>query len=362
MYVQTSRALLSALVWVCLTGGTFAICAGKRGTALAIIPKPTMIEVHKGVFVLGPRTQLCLEANSSGMQRIGEYLCALLSNSIGRKVPFHLATSTGPGRNVIILSLKPSVSLGPEGYEMVVSPDAIRIGAADVSGLFYAVQTLRQMLPPEIETKAPASKPTELPCALIQDRPRFSWRGMMLDCSRTFLPTDYLKRNIDRMALYKLNILHLHLTDDQGWRVEIKKYPQLTAVGAHYANRFGGAGGYYTQKEIRDLVVYAKERNITIVPEIEMPGHSAEVQAAYPELACELPEKRIFEVHPFWVDPAFAEPLCAGNEKCSKSIRTSSRKSSICFRPNSFMWAGMKHPRIPGRNARDARPALRPRG
>ena len=122
----------------------------------------------------------------------------------------------------------------------------------------------------------------------------------MLDCSRTFLPIAYLRSTIDRMALYKLNVLHLHLTDDQGWRLEIKKYPELTTVGAHSAAAYGGGGGYYTQQEMRDLIAYAGERNITIVPEIEMPGHSTEVLATYPELACDLPEPRTFEVHPFW--------------------------------------------------------------
>ena len=118
------------------------------------------------------------------------------------------------------------------------------------------------------------------------------------------------------MALYKLNVLHLHLTDDQGWRLEIKKYPKLTTVGAHYADRYGGGGGFYTQQEMRDLIAYARERNITIVPEIEMPGHSIEVLAAYPELACVLPERQTFEVRPFWEGLLqLTQPLCAGNDR-----------------------------------------------
>ena len=118
------------------------------------------------------------------------------------------------------------------------------------------------------------------------------------------------------MALYKLNVLHLHLTDDQGWRLEIKKYPRLTTVGARFADRYGGGGGYYSQQEMRELITYAKERNITVVPEIEMPGHSIEALAAYPELACDLPARQTFEVHPFWEGALeFSPPLCAGNDR-----------------------------------------------
>jgi hexosaminidase len=214
------------------------------------------------------------------------------------------------------LSLSAPGALGPEGYELIVSPQAIRISAGTAAGLFYGVQTLRQLLPPEIETRAPAKTRMEVPCVSMRDNPRFSWRGLMLDCSRTFLPLAYIKSTIDRMALYKLNVLHLHLTDDQGWRLEIKRYPKLTTVGARFADRYGGGGGYYSQQEMRDLIGYAKERNITVVPEIEMPGHSLAALAAYPELACDLPLRPTFEVHPFWEGPLeFSPPLCAGNDR-----------------------------------------------
>ena len=169
-------------------------------------------------------------------------------------MPTHVNPAAIVDHGAIFLSLQAPKTLGPEGYELTVTPDSIRINAVTPAGLFYGVQTLHQLLPPEIESHPAARKPIEFPCLRITDKPRYSWRGLMLDCSRTFLPIAYLRRTVDRMAYYKLNMLHLHLTDDQGWRLEIKKYPELTAVGAHYSARYGGAGGFYTQQEMRDLI------------------------------------------------------------------------------------------------------------
>jgi hexosaminidase len=285
-------------------------------TVPAIIPKPAKMEVKPGVFVLAAGSKIDLQSNDRHSRWIADYLSKLLSSALGGPVPVQLATSNGPLRSAVVLSLAASGALGPEGYELTVTPQSVRINAARPAGLFYGVQTLRQMLPPEIESNAAVQKPLEVACLQIQDQPRYSWRGLMLDCSRTFLPISYLRSTIDRMALYKLNMLHLHLTDDQGWRLEIKKYPELTTVGAHYAARYGGGGGFYTQEEMRDLIAYASERNITIVPEIEMPGHSTEVLVTYPELACDLPEPRKFEVRPFWEGVVeLTQPLCAGNDK-----------------------------------------------
>ena len=284
--------------------------------APAIIPKPAEMEVKPGAFVLAPGCKIDLQSNDRHARWVADDLSKLLSNALGRPVPVHVAKNNRPLRAAIVLSLAAGGTLGPEGYELTVTPQGLRINAARPAGLFYGVQTLRQMLPLEIESHAAVKKRIEIPCLHIQDQPRYSWRGLMLDCSRTFLPIPYLRSTIDRMALYKLNMLHLHLTDDQGWRLEIKKYPELTTVGAHDAAPYGGGGGFYLQQEMRDLIAYASERNITIVPEIEMPGHSTEVLATYPELACDLPEPRTFEVHPFWEGPrGLTMPLCAGNDK-----------------------------------------------
>jgi hexosaminidase len=287
-----------------------------RSAAPAIIPKPANMEAKSGAFRLAPQTRIYVLSNEDGARWVGEYLSKLVSDALGSPLRTHINSNAIVDHGAIFLSLQAPQTLGPEGYELTVTPYNVRILAVKAAGLFYGVQTLRQLLPPEIESHAGAKNPIVIPCLDIQDQPRYSWRGLMLDCSRTFLPISYLRSTIDRMALYKLNVLHLHLTDDQGWRLEIKKYPELTTVGAHYAARYGGAGGFYTQQEMRDLITYAGERNITIVPEIEMPGHSTEVLATYPELACDLTESRKFEVHPFWEGVVeLTQPLCAGNDK-----------------------------------------------
>jgi len=315
MHILTRSRRLFAAICFCLVAGVPAIRGENTAAPPAIIPKPARMEVRQGFFVFGPSTTVVLEPGDSGTRWVGEYLCTLLSNSVGRTVPLHTAAGGGT-RNAIRLSLSAPATLGPEGYEVIVSPQTIRISAGTAAGLFYGVQTLRQMLPPEIESPAPVKKRMEVPCVSIRDNPRFSWRGLMLDCSRTFLTPAYVKNTIDHMALYKLNVLHLHLTDDQGWRLEIKSYPKLTTVGARFADRYGDGGGYYSQQEMRDLITYAKERNITVVAEIEMPGHSMAALAAYPELACDLPARQPFEVHLFWEGTqGFSPPLCAGNER-----------------------------------------------
>ena len=284
--------------------------------APAIIPKPAHMALKGEAFYLNPATQIFVLSRDARARWTGEYLSKLVTDALGSPVHAQMNPSGIVDHDAISLSLQPSDTLGPEGYKLTVTRGNIGIEAAGAAGLFYGVQTLRQLMPPETESRAAGKKAIDIPGLEIQDQPRYSWRGLMLDCSRTFLPISYLRSTIDRMALYKLNVLHLHLTDDQGWRLEIKKYPELTTVGAHYSARYGGAGGFYTQQEMRDLIAYARERNITIVPEMEMPGHSTEVLAAHPELACDLPEPRKFEVHPFWEgDTELTQPLCAGNDK-----------------------------------------------
>jgi hexosaminidase len=312
---QSLRNTLFAFQASFLLCASFAVTA-TASKAPAIIPDPAEMQTSPGAFSLVPGTQIYVLSDDGGARWVGEYLSTLVSSALTSTVPTHFNPAAIVDHGAIFLSLQAPNTLGPEGYELTVTPDNIRISAATPAGLFYGVQTLRQLLPPEIESHPAAKNPIGLPCLKITDKPRYSWRGLMLDCSRTFLPISYLRRTVDRMAFYKLNMLHLHLTDDQGWRLEIKKYPELTAVGAYYSARYGGAGGFYKQQEMRDLIAYARERNVTIVPEIEMPGHSTEVLAAHPELACDLPEQPKFEVHPFWEgDTELTQPMCAGNDK-----------------------------------------------
>ncbi|WP_431044157.1 beta-N-acetylhexosaminidase [Streptomyces sp. P1-3] len=187
--------------------------------------------------------------------------------------------------------------LPPEAYRIIVRDGRALVSGGDPAGLFWAAQTLRQMLGPDAFRRAPVRRDArwELPGCDVQDRPRFRWRGLLLDVARHFMPKDGVLRYLDLLAAHKLNVLHLHLTDDQGWRVEIKRYPRLTEVGARRARTKVGHrasplwderphGGYYTQDDLREIVAYAAERHITVVPEIDIPGHSQAAIAAYPEL------------------------------------------------------------------------------
>lgn len=210
-----------------------------------------------------------------------------------------------PARNIAV-RLAAVPGLGREGYELVVSPTGIRLTAPEPAGIFYGLQTLRQLLPPDRERPGfrfaanLRAEQTTLPACTIRDGPRFGWRGMMLDVSRSFFTKAYVKRFIDQMARYKFNVFHWHLSDDQGWRIEIKSLPRLTQAGAFRAPRTGPwnsrenpipgepqtYGGFYTQDDIREVVRYAADRQIMIVPEIDMPGHMLAAISTYPNLTC----------------------------------------------------------------------------
>ena len=183
------------------------------------------------------------------------------------------------------LTVRGSAEMGAEGYELTIAPQLVTIVAREPAGLFHGVQTVRQLLPAAIEHRAAVRRRLAMPAGRITDAPRFAWRGAMLDVSRHFLPPADVKRFIDHMALYKLNRLHLHLADDQGWRVEIRSWPNLARHGGR-TEVGGGPGGYYTQEELAGIVAYARDRFIAIVPEIDMPGHTNAALSSYPELNC----------------------------------------------------------------------------
>ena len=242
--------------------------------AQALLPKPTSVERATGEFKLSGPVWF-VRPNSKRMLEI----VSLLSDDL-RWPGSHSNVLKGRG-NVGAIQLDTSLQSGnPEAYELTISPTGIRINGATIAGTFWGVQTLRQLL-------ADSAARGSVPAVTIRDAPRFSWRGSMLDVSRHFLPVAAVKKHIDLISRYKLNVLHWHLTDDQGWRIEIKKYPKLTSVGAWRTESDGSRyGGFYTQADIRDVVEYARLRGVTVVPEIEMPGHSSAALAAYPELGC----------------------------------------------------------------------------
>lgn len=262
---------------------------------ISVVPNPVHLTRTDGVFVLQSDTRLMVDDANAALGRD-------LNQMLGPATGFNLIVdSTDRPRNVIRLQLDSSLtSLGNEGYRLVVWPQAVTIRAAGPAGIFYGLQTLRQLLPPQIFSATKVDHLAwNIPCVEIEDYPRLRWRGMMLDCSRHFMDKQFVERFIDLLAIHKMNSFHWHLTDDQGWRIEIKQYPKLTSIGAWRNQTLVGHegtqpvvydgtpyGGFYTQDDIREVVRYAADRYVNVVPEIEMPGHSAAAIAAYPELGC----------------------------------------------------------------------------
>lgn len=273
-----------------------------------LVPLPALIQSKNGLFQLTPQVKIY----SPGLTRpIADYLVAVLAPALGFQLNI-MSDEKQPPDSGIFLRLNPAAqaafgeiqhqaepSLASEAYHLVISTHAVVLEAPGLPGLFYGVQTLRQLLPAEIYSPVPVQRAWTIPCVAISDKPRFLWRGAMLDSCRHFMPLEFIYKFIDTLALHKLNRFHWHLTDDQGWRIEINRYPRLTEVGAfrkqtllgHYREnmeqpRYDGIphGGFYTQAEIRQIVAYAQKRFITVVPEIEMPGHAQAAIAAYPEL------------------------------------------------------------------------------
>jgi hexosaminidase len=266
----------------------------------AIIPLPQQMELRAGVFRLAPDTKIV--ANFASRQTARQ-LAARLRKATG--YPLEVGVKWGANRTVpnaiLLTTASTNTNLGAEGYELIVASNSAVIRAPTQAGVFYGAQTLLQLLPPEIfSSNVVRDVDWQMPCVQIEDWPRFKWRGLMLDVSRHFFSKSEVEAILDAMALHKLNMFHWHLTDDQGWRIEIKKYPRLTQIGAWRAGvgfgldpksttaygPDGRYGGFYTSADIREVVKYAAARHITIVPEIEIPGHSTAALAAYPELSC----------------------------------------------------------------------------
>lgn len=286
------RRTFSLLSLLSLLAGSLAAShsapAQVAAPVLALVPLPREVKTPAGAYVL-PRKISIYAAGKDALNVAGLLKEQLLP--LGKTVT--LTTNRRAAQITLLLAPTPH----PEGYQLVVDRAGVRITAAGGPGLFYGSQTLLQLLPARPRATA------AVPYVRISDEPAFRWRGAMLDVSRHFFPVAFVKKYIDFLATYKLNTFHWHLTDDQGWRIEIKKYPKLTQVSAFRKETLLGAqqtfktpadfkydatpyGGFYTQAEIRDVVAYAQRRYVTIVPEIEMPGHSVAVLAAYPELAC----------------------------------------------------------------------------
>ncbi|HEX9974147.1 MAG TPA: family 20 glycosylhydrolase, partial [bacterium] len=287
--------------------------------SINVIPRPAKLQQSEGNFILNSKTKICFAQNDEEMKSIASYLAEKINTATGFQLSPELIKNQDEPSNSIVLKIQQADDKsGDEGYELVVQNQSILLKANQPAGLFYGVQILRQLLPPEIEnTKKVEHKiGWTIPCVHISDQPRFGWRGMLLDCCRHFMTKDFVKRYIDLLAYHKMNRFHWHLTEDQGWRIEIKKYPKLTEIGAWRRYEDGTVhGGFYTQEDIKEIVEYAKNRYVTVIPEIELPGHSVAALACYPELSC---NSGPFEVSTRW--GVHKDVYCAGNDSTFKFL------------------------------------------
>jgi hexosaminidase len=311
---------------------------------ISVIPKPNKIEVKSGEFSLTPNTRIILPDGDENLQVVAEQLASRLRAVTG--YPFEIVRRSGKSSNTILLTANSKEEeLESEGYELNISKEAVSIKGRTPAGVFYGVQTFYQLLPPEVEKNGLVpGKSWSVPCIRIEDQPRFRWRGMHLDVARHFFPKEFVKKYIDVLASYKMNTFHWHLTDDQGWRIEIKKYPRLTQIGSQRKETMGDCkpyGGFYTQDEIREIVRYAKERFITIVPEIEMPGHCLAALASYPELSC---SGGPFNVGTEW--GVINDVYCAGSEKTFEFLEDVIDEVSSLFPGQFFHIGGDECPKI----------------
>lgn len=307
-----------------------------------IIPRPATYTACDGAFTFPPRVTVLLAFGSDPgyAHFVADELAQRIRVATGCFVTIRAGEPGEADRGAVVLTDQDVPNdLGDEGYGLTITPDRITLRAAHDAGLFYAGQSLGQLLNPQHATNGDHghARVRELPCATIKDKPRFAWRGFMLDSARHFQPIELILKLIDRLAALKLNRFHWHLTEDQGWRLEVLGYPRLTSVGAWRSNGRGSRGrygGYYTQEQVRVVVAYAGQRQITVIPEIEMPGHNLAALAAYPELGC---HGGPFEVANKWgvLDGVF----CAGQDKTFTFIQNVLNEVAELF-PGPYLHLG----------------------
>lgn len=306
-----------------LAASLFSLLSSFGQSQVSIIPEPVKLVRTSGNFILASNISIGVDPDPGLKQAV-----SALEKSLSVPTGYHVSVNHGNSATILmVLNKTANTELGNEGYQLNVSPKKITITANQPAGIFYGVQSLLQLFPPEIAADSLVKNITwAAPCVSITDYPRFGWRGLMLDVSRHFFTKEEVKKYMDQMSAYKYNVLHLHLSDDQGWRVEIKSVPQLTNVGAWRVKRTGlwyeflpalafeksTDGGFYTQDDIHELLSYAKDRNITILPEIDVPAHSLALIASFPNLSC--------TQLPYSVNAGFRSPvrddnaLCIGND------------------------------------------------
>lgn len=302
-----------------------------------VIPTPVSLVQNEGSFKLNKNT--VLSTSTPEAKTVGEYFAAKMNQATG----YLITVSDQAASNNIALVLDNELDINNEGYTLDVTTKGVTIQAKTPHGLFYGMQTFMQLLPAEIESPVIVNGIAwTAPCVTVKDEPRFGYRGIMLDPCRHFIPVENIKKQLDVLAMFKINRMHWHLTDDQGWRIEIKKYPKLTEIGSKRIDGEGTEyGGFYTQEQIKDIVKYAADRFITVIPEIELPGHEMAAIAAYPELSCkgEQGTPRII-----WGVEDIV--MCAGKEETFKFLEDVIDEVAPLFPSEYFHIGGDECPKI----------------
>lgn len=299
-----------------------------------MIPIPAHVQTKDGAFTFKKKCEIYIDADNPALRRIARHLAGYLSEYASIESVIVEAKGGAPAAGAIVITThNADKDLGEEGYDVSIAADGVTLRGPSARGLFWGVQTLRQLLLSHF-AETGGAKAVSLSALHVIDRPRYKWRGMHLDVGRHFMPTEFVKRYIDLLALHKMNTFHWHLTEDQGWRIEIKKYPKLMSIASVRMEDDEKYGGYYTQDEFGEVVAYAAQRFIDVVPEIEMPGHTKAALAAYPELSCtggpfEVPHK----------SGIYEDVYCAGNEKTFEFLEGVIDEVAALF-PNKYVHIG----------------------
>lgn len=348
--------ILCVLIGIAFTIGS---CQNNHAkfTEINIIPQPEKADLSGSSYFVNKKTSISFDQNDANLLRAALRLQEILEKPLGVKVGMNVSEKK---HNANSIKLSIDGNMADEAYVLSVCSDYVEIIGGTARGVYWGIQTLRQMMPENVEKDSVVDN-FEIPCAVIYDAPVFSYRGMHLDVCRHFFRVAEVKNYIDLLAMHKFNTFHWHLTDDQGWRIEIKKYPELTQVGAWRDETVIGRntgkydsiryGGYFTQDEVKEVVKYAEDRFITVIPEIEMPGHALAAITSYPELGC---TGGPYKVATLW--GVFDDVFCAGNDKTFEFFQGVIDEVCEMF-PNSpyIHIGGMSAQREHGKNARNVK-------
>ncbi|MDR1918768.1 MAG: family 20 glycosylhydrolase [Tannerellaceae bacterium] len=321
---------VSALVFLSSCGQAVEEKVYNQG--VNVIPAPLSLVQHEGAFPLNQRTSFYASTPE------GKTIAAFFAGKLKRATGYPFGEAAQEGANTIALLIDGSLDLKDEGYTLDVTPEGATVKAQTPQGLFYGMQTFLQLLPAEVESPVKLKGIAwEAPAVAVKDEPRFGYRGVMLDACRHFIPVEDVKKQLDVISLFKINRMHWHLTEDQGWRIEIKQYPKLTEIGSKSPN----GEGFYTQEEIKEIVQYAAERFITVIPEIELPGHELAAISAYPELSC---QGEPISMRQVWgVEDVV---LCAGKESTFEFLENVIKEVIALFPSDYFHIGGDECPKV----------------